>query len=165
MSTNAQAVMGTARAVADLEEGLILATVEVAASPQRVFRVLASTEIIAWWIRPGVFNTAEWTGDVRAGGAWRASGTGGGQPYVLEGRFTEVDAPSHLEHTWQAVGAPGAPTTVTYRVAAVAGGSRITLKHGTFASPEVCANTCLGWETSFEQLARFLSAESPPTPR
>ena len=32
------------------------------------------------------------------------------------------------------------------------------------ASPQVCANTCLGWETSFEQLARFLSSESAPGP-
>jgi hypothetical protein len=38
-----------ARAVADLREGLILASVEVAASPERVFRALASNEIL--WSR------------------------------------------------------------------------------------------------------------------
>jgi len=76
-----------ARAVADLKEGLVLASVEVAASPQRVFQALASNEITGWWVRPGVFDTREWTGDVRAGGRWRASGMARGQPYVQEGEF------------------------------------------------------------------------------
>ena len=62
-----------AHAVADLGEGLILASVEVAAAPARVFRALASKEITEWWVRPGVFDTREWTGDVHAGGRWRAS--------------------------------------------------------------------------------------------
>ena len=62
-----------ARAVADLAEGLILASVEVAAPPERVFRAVASKEITEWWVRPGVFDTREWSGDVRAGGRWRAA--------------------------------------------------------------------------------------------
>lgn len=162
MSASANGGIGAARAAADLEEGSILASVEVAATPERVFKALAGFEIIAWWIRPGVFNTSEWTGEVRVGGPWRAAGAGGGRPYALEGTFLEVDAPRRLVHTWKAVGAPGNPTTVTYRLDPVAGGTRITLHHVGLASPEVCTNTCLGWETSFEQLAAFLSAESTP---
>ena len=54
-----------ARAVADLAEGEILASVEIAAPPERVFRALASKEIVDWWVRPGVFNTTEWTGEDR----------------------------------------------------------------------------------------------------
>ena len=71
-----------ARAVADLAEGLILASVEVVAAPERVFQALASDEITEWWVRPGVFDTREWTGDVRAGGRWRAAGMTRGEPYV-----------------------------------------------------------------------------------
>ena len=56
-----------ASAVADLAEGQILASVEIAASPERVFRALVSKEVCEWWVRPGVFNTREWTGDVRVG--------------------------------------------------------------------------------------------------
>jgi uncharacterized protein YndB with AHSA1/START domain len=52
---------GRARAVADLAEGLILASVEVATAPERVFQALASKEITEWWVRPGVFDTREWT--------------------------------------------------------------------------------------------------------
>ena len=39
-------VTSTARAVADLSEGLVLASVEIAAPPERVFRALTSKEII-----------------------------------------------------------------------------------------------------------------------
>lgn len=52
-------------AVAEANDGRILATVEIAASPERVFRALASSEVTAWWVRPGVFDTREWAGDGR----------------------------------------------------------------------------------------------------
>src|SRR5262247_4825402 len=102
-----------ARAVADLTEGRILASVEIAAPPERVFRALSSKEIVDWWVRPGVFDTREWSGDVRVGGRWRASGMARGEPYVLEGEFLEVDPPRKLVHTWQRPGASGAPSVVT----------------------------------------------------
>src|SRR5258707_9351489 len=95
---------GAAKALADLAEGEILASVEIAASPERVFQALASKEITDWWVRPGVFDTREWTGDVRAGGRWRASGMTRGQPYVQEGEFLEVESPRWLVHTWEGAG-------------------------------------------------------------
>lgn len=148
----------TARAAADGSEGLILANVDVFASPERVFRALTSPdEITAWWVRPGVFDTREWSGVVSVGGGWRASGVGGGRPYVLEGEFLEVDAPRKLVHTWRAVGAPGAPTTASYVLEALGAGTRITLRHSGFVSPESCMNTCIGWETSFAKLEELLA--------
>src|SRR6516165_12695586 len=89
-----------AHAVADLAGRSIFASVAIAASPERVFRALTSQEIIDWWIRPGVFNTTDWTGDVRLGGRWRAAGTGNGRPFTLEGEFLEIDAPRKLVLTW-----------------------------------------------------------------
>src|ERR1700737_1246587 len=107
-------ITGVARAVADLGEGSILASVEIAASPERVFQALASKEITAWWVRPGVFDTREWTGDVRVGGRWRTSGIGRGKPYAIEGEFLEIDPLRKLVHTWHPVGSPEPPSTVTY---------------------------------------------------
>jgi len=147
---------GTARAVADLTEGQILASVEIAAPPERVFRALASQDIVNWWVRPGVFDTREWAGDVRVGGHWEASGIGGGRPYTLEGVFLEVEPPRRLVHTWHPAGAPAAATTVAYLVEPGDAGTRITLRHSGFGSREVCSNTCIGWETSFERLAELL---------
>lgn len=149
---------GAARAVADLTEGQILASVEVAAPPERVFRALASPEIVDWWVRPGVFDTRRWAGDVRVGGHWEASGVGGGRPYALEGAFLEVEPPRKLVHTWYPAGAPAAATTLAYLVEAgdAGTGTRITLRHSGFGSREVCSNTCMGWETSFARLAELL---------
>jgi uncharacterized protein YndB with AHSA1/START domain len=152
------------RAVADLAERSLLASVELTAAPERVFRALASKEIIAWWINPGVFNTADWSGDVKVGGRWKASGVGRGRAYGLEGEFREIDAPRKLVHTWSAVGAPAAPSTVTYFLEPAARGTRLTLRQEGFAAREICLATCVGWETSFEQLALFLSAEVADAP-
>ena len=148
-----------ARAVADLAEGLILASVDVAAAPERVFRALASKEITEWWVRPGVFDTREWTGDVRAGGRWRASGMTRGEPYVQEGEFLEVESPRWLVHTWERAGKPGVASTVTYLVEPTDGRTRVTLRHRGFASRDMCSAFAIGWETSLERLAEILAPE------
>lgn len=146
-----------ARVVAELADGAIGASVEIAAPPERVFQALASKEILDWWIRPGIFDTRQWEGDVRVGGRWRASGMGNGRPYELEGEFLELDPPRKLVHTWHAVGAPGTPSIVTYRLDAIEGGTRLTLRHHGIASPLIGANTSAGWETSLERLAEMLT--------
>jgi len=145
-----------ARAVADLTEGEIVAAVEISASRERVFKALTTREIVRWWVRPGVFDTTDWTGEVRKGGRWRASGTVRGEAYVLEGEYLEVDPPARLVHTWNRVGAPGKPTTVTYMLEDIEGGTRLTLKHTGFTSQEACGGASAGWQTSFERLAALL---------
>jgi uncharacterized protein YndB with AHSA1/START domain len=145
------------RVDSDPTRGEITGSVEIAATPERVFKALASKEIIDWWVRPGVFDTREWTGDVRVGGKWRSSGIARGQPYAIEGEFIEVDPPRKLVHTWHLVGAPGAPTTVSFVLDPVDGGTRITLRHSGFVPPDTGANTGTGWETSFERLAEILT--------
>jgi len=148
-----------ARAVSDPAAGLILATVEIAAPPERVFRALTSREIVDWWVRPGVFDTREWSGDVRVAGRWRTAGVARGQPYALEGEYLEVDPPRKLVHTWRMVGGAGDDTsTVTYLLEPIAGGTRITLRHAGIASPLTSNNVGFGWETSFETLAELLAA-------
>src|SRR5205809_6673727 len=147
------------RAVADLAEGLLLATVEVKASPERVFEALASDEVCRWWVRPGVFDTREWTGDVRPGGRWRASGMTRAEPYVQEGEFLEVESPRWLVHTWERAGKPGVASTVTYLVEPLYGRTRVTLRHLGFASRDMCTAFAIGWETSLERLAEILAPE------
>jgi uncharacterized protein YndB with AHSA1/START domain len=146
-----------ARAVADLAQGLIMASVEIAAAPERVFRALTSDEITQWWVRPGVFGTRERIGDVYPRGRWRASGMTRGQPYTQEGEFLEVESPRWLVHTWEGAGKTGKPSTVTYLVEPHAGATRITLRHLGFAARDICSAFAIGWETSFERLAEILA--------
>lgn len=157
MPTN-QAVTPTSaspRAVADLEEGLVLASVEVTAAPERVFDLLASNEITRWWVRPGVFDTREWSGDLRVEGAWQASGMSARGPYSLEGEFQAIEPGRRLVHTWRARG-DAAASTVSYRLDPIDGGTRITLRQWGLTSPATCMATCLGWETSFDALQQML---------
>jgi len=156
----AQAV-APARAAADLTAGFILATVEVAAPPGRVFAALASADVIDWWIRPGVFDTRTWDGNATPGGGWRTSGVSPRGPYELSGEYLEVDPPRLLAHTWEDPEAPGLTSKVTYNLSAIDHGTRITLRHeGRFAAPTVCANIAIGWETSFAHLAHMLAMQT-----
>ena len=145
------------RAVADVAAGVILASVEIAAPPERVFVALASREIVDWWVSPGVFQTTEWSGEVRVGGRWQASGVVRGAPFGLEGEFVEVEPPRKLVHTWQRTGAPGPKTTVTYLLEPHGGGTRITLRHAGFPPHGAFETTSIGWETSFARLAEILA--------
>jgi hypothetical protein len=60
------------------------------------------------------------------------------------------------------VGAPGAPTTVTYILEGRDAGTRLTLRQTGFTSRDTCENTSIGWETSLERLAELLEPASPP---
>jgi len=146
-----------ARAVSDLVDGTVVASVEIARTPDRVFQALASREIIEWWVNPGVFETREWSGDVRVGGQWSASGVARGAPYTLVGEFLEVDPPRKLVQTWQMKGAPGTPSTVTYMLETIPGGTRLTVRHSGIAAPDQRNNVGAGWRSSFDQLAEIMS--------
>jgi uncharacterized protein YndB with AHSA1/START domain len=142
----------------DVPQGTVMAHAQVPASPDRVFRALTSDEITKWWVRPGVFDTREWNGELRVGGRFTASGTGKGRPYTLDGEFTEIDAPRKLVHTWHLAGTPDvAKTTVAYELEPRDGGTHVTLYHSGFTNAESANNNRIGWETSFDALAEQLS--------
>ncbi len=149
-----------ARAVYDAAAGRLLAGVYLPVAPERAFQALVGPEVVSWWVNPGVFDTREWTADVRVGGRWRAAGVGRGKPYALEGEFVVVEPPQKLVHTWRSVGGPAQDSTVTYLVDLVPGGSHLTLRHEGFTDAAVCVRTCIGWETSLEALAKLLTARS-----
>ncbi len=149
----------SARAVWDFTEGFVLATVEIEATPERVFQAISSEEVCQWWVRPGVFYTREWHADLRVGGRWSASGVARGNPYTLEGEFLEIDRPRKLVQTWRTVGAPGpagATTTVSYVLEPTDKGMRITLRHWGFQARPATEGNGLGWETSFRTLEEVL---------
>ena len=153
---------GQPRAVADTEQGEILASVEIPVPPEQVFPALTSAEITRWWVRPGVFDTREWSGDVRPGGRWQASGLVRGRPYGLQGEFLEITAPATLIHTYERTDVSDTATTVRYTLASSGGGTRITLRHTGFTSADACQNNAAGWESSFAQLRRQFEQAAGP---
>ncbi len=85
----------TARSVADIESGVILASVEIAAAPERVFRALTQSDAgVRWWGSDDTYRTTKWTADLRVGGRWRAEGSGKDKTtFVVVGGFLTGAAP------------------------------------------------------------------------
>jgi uncharacterized protein YndB with AHSA1/START domain len=136
------------RSVADVTGGTILATVDIAAPPERVFQALSTAEVVQWWGSAELYQTTEWTGDLRVGGAWTARGKGAdGVAFSVGGEFLEVSPPRKLVHTWKAAWDGDHVTTITYLLDPVEGGTRLTLRHEGFAGrPDSCAGHAEGWE-------------------
>ncbi len=147
----------SARAIADLDAGTILATVEIAASPDRVFKALCSEEIADWWGSPQTYHVTRWTGDLRVGGHWKSVGKGAdGHEFEVGGEFLEIDPPHRIVHSWKPSWSPDSATTVSYRLQAIEGGTRITVAHTGFTEAESCANHASGWEHVFGWLVAHI---------
>ncbi|ABD53277.1 SRPBCC family protein [Jannaschia sp. CCS1] len=150
---------GGVTATTDPTTGEVEASALFGTTPERLFRAITTKEICTWWVRPGVFNTEDWSGDVREGGRWAAAGIGGGQPYQLEGEFVTVEDPRRLAQTWTPVGAPFEPALLTYDLTPQPGGVHLTLRHSGLPNADVCEKTRAGWETSLARLQEIIAAE------
>ena len=154
---------GAARAVADLQRGTIVATIEIQSTPEKVFRSLTTPEeLVRWWGAEGVYRTTEWMMEMRVGGKWRAGGKGAdGQPFSVEGTILAIDPPRKLVQTWKADWDGGKETTVTYSLDPITDGTRVTVVHEGFAGrPESCKDHGQGWERVLEWLLSYLSRAS-----
>jgi uncharacterized protein YndB with AHSA1/START domain len=150
----------SARAIADLAGGTILAEVEIGAPPERVFRALTEAdEIVRWWGAPEVYQTESWTADLRSGGAWRAGGRGAdGTPFSAYGVFREVDPPNRLVQTWRADWDDAPETVLTYQLDATARGTRVTLRHDGFGdNVKSCQEHAQGWQAALGWLAQHVA--------
>jgi len=140
---------GPARAVADVTQGMLLATIDIAAPPERVFRAVTSEELTRWWGSEDTYRTTAWRGDVRVGGTWQTEGVGAsGKPFSVRGEFLVVDPPKKLVQTWRYDWDPhDSVTTITWRFDAIEGGTRVTVRHEGFGEAHAaCDNHALGWE-------------------
>lgn len=148
--------MQSARAVADLSDGLVLASVEIEASPERVFQAISSAEIAQWWGSADTYRVTKWTGDVRPGGWWRSEGTSAdGRAFAVGGRILTVEPPLLLVQTWSYADKPRDTSTVRFRIEAIPGGSRLTVRHSGFTDRAECDSHSRGWERVLSWLTRF----------
>ena len=164
----------TARAVADLTEGVILASVEVAAAAERVFRALTDPkELARWWGSSEAYRADEWTADFRVGGRWRARGRNvDGRPFSVEGEFLEIEPPRKVVQSWKPDWDGGSTTTVTYLLDPIAGGTRVTVRHTGFGDRrDSCQGHGQGWERVLGWLQEYVAARQhflckliPPRP-
>lgn len=139
-----------ARALADIGSGIVLATVDIAVPPERVFQALTDpAELVGWWGSPETYRAHHWESELRVGGKWRVEGRGAdGTPYSVSGQFLEIDPPRKLVHTWQHDWDAAHPETkVTFTLEDTPSGTRLTLRHEGFAArAQACASHARGWE-------------------
>lgn len=154
-----------ARAIADVSAGAILATVDIAAPAERIFRALTSDEVTKWWGSDELYRTTEFVADLRVGGAWHAKGKGAsGPPFIVKGEYLELDPPRKIVHTWQPDWDAGSPTTVTYLIEPTALGSRVTVRHqGFMGRAESCESHASGWERVLAWLQGHFAAPAADT--
>src|SRR5919109_1773856 len=153
---------GQARAITDVSAGLILATVTIAATPDRVFHALTDpAELPRWWGSDELYRTTSHVADVRPGGKWRSEGKGSdGEPFAVEGEYLEVDPPRRLVMTWKPGWDEGNVTTVTYLLEAAANGTKLTLRHEGFGDrAQSCSNHASGWPRVFDWLRAYLEPQ------
>jgi uncharacterized protein YndB with AHSA1/START domain len=156
--------MAAARAVADYDNGIVLASVEIAASPERIFDALTTQEVVKWWGSEGVYTTTEWSADLRVGGLWRGSGkTADGEAFAVEGKYLELDRPHKVVQTWKPDWDGGHESTLTYRIEPIATGSRVTIRHEGFAGrAESAKRHGEGWVLVLGWLERHCGGEPAP---
>jgi uncharacterized protein YndB with AHSA1/START domain len=153
------ALKDKARAVADLNAGSIVATVEIAATPERVFRALMSPEVARWWGAENLYRVTEWRAELRVGGTWASRGKGAdGKDFEVKGRILEFDPPRKVVKTWNYDwDGAGDETTLTYQLEAIKGGTRLKVQHTGFgAHKKACEDHANGWEMVLGWLVDYL---------
>jgi uncharacterized protein YndB with AHSA1/START domain/uncharacterized protein YciI len=152
----------TSRAIADVGAGIVLARIEIAAPPERVFRAISTEELATWWGSDTEYRTTKHTVDLRPGGAYRSDGIGrDGTPFHVSGTIVEVEPPKRLVQTWEPSWQPGAPTTVTWTLEPIPEGTRVTVRHSGFTDPASCDGHAMGWERVTSWLAAHVAPETP----
>jgi uncharacterized protein YndB with AHSA1/START domain len=156
----------SARALADVAAGIVVANVEIGVPAERVFQALTDPrELVQWWGSPETYRAHSWEADLRVGGRWRVDGKGAdGRPYSVSGEFLEIAPPRKLVQTWAHDWDADHPITkVTYVLDDIPGGTRLTVRHEGFAGrPEACNGHAKGWERVLQWLAAHLDNDSRP---
>lgn len=153
------------RAVADAGGGTIIATVEVDAAPERVFRALTTEEVERWWGAPGFYRQTDWKADLRVCGQWSVivrfadGSTNGGS-----GEFAEIDVPRKIVMTRRFEQHPllgTRETTITCRLDPIATGTRVTVRdEGFVGRGEAAYGNAEHWERVLGWLAAYVGPES-----
>ncbi|HWD04963.1 MAG TPA: SRPBCC domain-containing protein [Amycolatopsis sp.] len=130
-------------------------------APQElVYRAWSEPDQLARWLGPQDFAASVPTLDLRTGGAWRARihSEKHGVERWMQGTYREISPPDRLVFTfsWDDPGDVVGETVVTVTFAAVGDKTEMTFHQAPFPSEEQSAAHTEGWNSTFEDLARYL---------
>ena len=155
----------SARAICDGE--IVLATIDVSATPERVVRALMTAECERWWGAPGVYTVESWQASLRPGGTWSlVIRLPDGTALPSSGEFLEVTPQKIVQTRRYDFDHPTLGRRVT-RVAThlspMEKGTHIIVRHDGFGSSEAAIEHAGGWERMLDWLGAYLRAEGPKT--
>lgn len=129
----------------------IMASAEIEAPAERIFRALVTSEIEHWWGSTGTYRMADWSADLRVGGRWTVVvRTADRRDLPVGGEFLEIEAPRRIVQTrayaWDHPTLGRRQTTVAWLLQPNATGTRLTICHGGFAGlSDAAAEHAEGW--------------------
>jgi uncharacterized protein YndB with AHSA1/START domain len=149
------------RAVTDGET--VIATIDMATTPERVFRALTTDETETWWGAADTYRAREWKSDLRVGGKWSVDiRLPDDSSFPASGEYLELEAPRRIVQTrrydWDYPGLGRRDTTVTYLMEPIADGTRVTVRQDGFAGFRESADHHVeGWEGYLKYLAKYVN--------
>lgn len=153
------------RAVVDAEAGIIIATVEISATPEQIFRAFTTDEVERWWGHQDYYWWREWKADLRVCGSWSVKvaltdgSTNGGC-----GEFAELDEPYKIAMTRRFDEHPllgRRETTITYYMNPTENGTFLTLRdEGYIGRSEAAFGNAEHWERVLGWLENYFKQKN-----
>jgi uncharacterized protein YndB with AHSA1/START domain len=152
-----------------LNDDSVVAEVEIAAPPERVFQALTSSDqLIRWWISD-TCQVERWDIDPRLGGRWyfktgkSTQAINGVDTFEAHGEILEYSPPRMLVYTWIANwnDQPVQTTVVSWVLSASQGGTHVKVTHrGLAKMPVARKDYAGGWTGVVGLLRKFLEKEN-----
>ncbi|HEY1660360.1 MAG TPA: SRPBCC domain-containing protein [Candidatus Sulfotelmatobacter sp.] len=141
----------------------VIAEIEIAATPDRVFQAIVDREQALQWAGGEAFEVTHWELEPRVGGKWRLvsrerQGKGAGQTFDHHGEVVQINPPHLLEYTWLANWHPDPNhrTTVRWELTTTKTGTILKVTHSGLAPLNVAKDYAQGWPGLVEQIKNFV---------
>ena len=148
----------------------IMASADIGATAERVFRALVTNEVEQWWGSADTYRMVDWSADLRVGGRWKVIvRTADGNDLPASGEFLDIEVPRRLVQTrayaWDHPTLGRRQTTVAWLLQPIATGTRLTICHGGFDGLSEAATEhaegwgrVLGWLQAYVDAGRLATA-------
>jgi uncharacterized protein YndB with AHSA1/START domain len=156
--------MRMSKAIITPDQDSIIAEIDIAAPPERVFDALTQSDQLLRWFTDASCPVKFWRMDARLGGSYSYATeksnfvVNGVDEFKCHGEITEIDPPRLLVYTWVANWHldPQKKTAVRWELTPTATGTHVKVTHSGLAQePEARADYSGGWIGVVEKLQAF----------
>lgn len=145
------------------DNNAVIAEIEIAAPPERVFQAIVDREQALQWGGGEAFEITDWELEARVGGKWRLiskerQAKGAGQIFDHHGEVLQINPPHLLEYTWLANWHPDPShrTIVRWELTPTKTGTVLKVTHSGLAPLDAAKDYAQGWPGLVEQIKNFV---------